>query len=145
MQDLGKSVDALGDSKEIEKARYNEVSRKLLNEPTGLAGALGSESVPLPLRGPYIYYECVVKEAVKPHMRVLDVCCGNGKFSLTAAFAGAKVIAADIAEWGVLATVKRAQMHGLKIDGVVADAEGLPFGDQTFDVVTVTFQSRPDR
>lgn len=70
---------------------------------------------------------------------VLDVAAGNGNATLAAARRFARVISTDyvpsLLEKGRL----RAQAEALPVSFQVADAEALPFGDASFDLVLSTF------
>jgi SAM-dependent methyltransferase len=70
---------------------------------------------------------------------VLDVAAGNGNASLAAARRGASVIASDYVPALLTGTLNRAAAEGLTIEAKEADAEALPFGDDSFDVVLSTF------
>jgi SAM-dependent methyltransferase len=70
---------------------------------------------------------------------VLDVAAGNGNASLAAARRGAEVTASDYVPALLEGTRARAASDGLTIETREADAEALPFGDRTFDVVLSTF------
>lgn len=78
--------------------------------------------------------------------RVLDVCCGTG--DLSAAFAHAMpqpsaVIGADFCHPMLeLASEKFASRRGAPLGFVGADAQGLPFADGSFDVVSCAFGIR---
>lgn len=67
--------------------------------------------------------------------KVLDVGAGTGRLSLDLSSAGAKVTALDVSE-EMLKVLKR---KNVRIETVVGDAESLPFGDNSFDVVTAAF------
>jgi ubiquinone/menaquinone biosynthesis C-methylase UbiE len=71
--------------------------------------------------------------------RVLDVAAGNGNASLAAARRGATVTATDYVGSLLDGTRARATANGLAIDCREADAEALPFPDDSFDVVLSTF------
>jgi len=77
--------------------------------------------------------------ALEPGTRVLDVACGSGNLSLPAARAGARVRGLDIAPNLLETARRRAQSEGLKIDFDEGDAEGLPYGDASFDCVVTMF------
>lgn len=64
--------------------------------------------------------------------RVLDCGCGAGRFTRLAADAGAVVAGIDAAE-GLIAIAAQRTPHG---DFRVAELEGLPWPDDSFDVVT---------
>ena len=71
--------------------------------------------------------------------KVLDVAAGNGNASLAAARRGAEVIATDYVDTLLDGTRRRAEADGLAVEVRVADAENLPFEDQSFDAVLSTF------
>jgi SAM-dependent methyltransferase len=66
---------------------------------------------------------------------VLDVAAGTGNASIPAAGTGAKVTASDLTPELLEAGRARAQAEGVELDWVEADAENLPFEDESFDVV----------
>lgn len=70
--------------------------------------------------------------------RVLDVACGNGNAALAAARRFAQVVGVDYQPRLLEAARKRAAAEGFDIDLREGDAEALPFGDATFDVVLST-------
>src|SRR5262245_23479131 len=65
--------------------------------------------------------------------RVLNVAAGNGNAALAAARRGADVIATDYVEELLERTRQRAAADGVPIATRTADAENLPFDDETFD------------
>src|ERR671917_1208246 len=72
---------------------------------------------------------------IGPDMTVLDVAAGTGNASIPAAQRGAKVTASDLTPELFDAGRKRAEAEGVELDWVEADAENLPFEDESFDVV----------
>ena len=68
-------------------------------------------------------------------MRVLDVAAGTGNASIPAAEKGADVTASDLTPELLDAGRARAEAAGLELEWAVADAENLPFDDESFDVV----------
>jgi SAM-dependent methyltransferase len=82
-------------------------------------------------------------------MRVLDVGAGNGNAAVEAAGAGAEVVASDFAPKQVAQGRERTEAEGLEIEWVEADAEDLPFEEDSFDAVLSVFGAmfapRPDR
>jgi SAM-dependent methyltransferase len=88
------------------------------------------ETFLLPL-GPRLVEAC----GIGPGMRVLDVAAGTGNASLPAAQAGATVTASDLTPELLEAGRRRAEGERLELDWVEADAEHLPFEDESFDVV----------
>jgi len=78
----------------------------------------------------------LVKAAgIGPGMKVLDVAAGTGNASLRAAAAGADVTASDLTPELLDAGSKVAEQQGLTLTWREADAESLPFEDDSFDVV----------
>lgn len=71
--------------------------------------------------------------------RVLDVAAGNGNATLAAARRGARVVSTDYVAQLLERGRARAQAEGLAVEFQVADAEELPFPDESFDVVLSTF------
>lgn len=85
---------------------------------------------------------------VDPSTRALDVCCGTGDISFHLAEAGAEhVTGVDFSPNMLEQARKRQRNHrdpkGRKaVDFVQGDALALPFDDDSFDVVTVSFGVR---
>lgn len=76
---------------------------------------------------------------IQPGMKVLDVACGSGNLTVVAAAKGAEVTGLDIAE-NLLATARRrAEEAGLNIKFDHGDAEAMPYGDNSFDLVMSQF------
>jgi SAM-dependent methyltransferase len=88
------------------------------------------ETFLLPL-GPRLVDAC----RIGPGIRVLDVAAGTGNASIPAAERGASVTASDLTPELFDAGRRRAEGDGLELDWVEADAEDLPFDDESFDVV----------
>jgi SAM-dependent methyltransferase len=88
------------------------------------------ETFLLPL-GPRLVEAC----AIGPAMVVLDVAAGTGNASIPAARAGADVTASDLTPELLAAGRRRAEAEGVALEWVEADAEHLPFEDESFDVV----------
>ena len=84
----------------------------------------------LPL-GPRLVEACGIQEG----MRVLDVAAGTGNASLRAAERGAQVTASDLTPELLDAGRQVAERDGLSLEWVEADAENLPFEDESYDVV----------
>ena len=72
---------------------------------------------------------------IGPGTRVLDVAAGPGNAAIPAALAGAHVTASDLTPELLEAGRARAAAAGVELDWVEADAERLPFDDESFDVV----------
>ena len=82
----------------------------------------------------------IVRQAVNPisGQKILDLAAGTGASSVAFARPGVKVIAGDFSE-GMLAVGR--ERHP-EIEFVFADATALPFGDNEFDAVTISFGLR---
>ncbi len=74
----------------------------------------------------------------QPGERILDIAAGTGTSSAALARSGATVVAVDFSP-GMIAEGRRRHPG---IEFVEADAERLPFGDEEFDVVTISFGLR---
>src|SRR6201995_1880248 len=72
---------------------------------------------------------------IRPGDRVLDVAAGSGNAAIPAASRGATVVASDLTPELLEVGANRAESFGLDIDWHVADAEGLPYDDGSFDTV----------
>src|SRR6476661_4368615 len=88
------------------------------------------ETFLLPL-GPRLVEAC----GIGPDMTVLDVAAGTGNASIPAAQAGADVTASDLTPELLQAGQVRAAAAAAKLTWAEADAEHLPFADESFDVV----------
>jgi ubiquinone/menaquinone biosynthesis C-methylase UbiE len=77
---------------------------------------------------------------VRPGDAVLDVGCGTGNAALTARRAGGDVVGVDVTRPMLALARDNAAVAGYDdISWVEGDAETLPFGDDTFDVVLSNF------
>ncbi len=102
---------------------------------TWASGDFGRVGVTLQVVG-----ESLVEAAgVNAGERVLDVAAGNGNASLAAARRFARVTSTDYVPELLEQGRRRAEADGLDIEFQVADAEALPFADDSFDVVLSTF------
>lgn len=79
--------------------------------------------------------------APAPGERILDLAAGTGTSSAAFALSGAYVVAADFSA-GMIAEGRRRYGHVPNIEFTEADATDLPFGDDSFDAVTVSFGLR---
>jgi demethylmenaquinone methyltransferase/2-methoxy-6-polyprenyl-1,4-benzoquinol methylase len=70
--------------------------------------------------------------------RILDLAAGTGTSSVALSHTGAKVIAVDFSP-GMIAEGRRKHKN---IEFIQADIEKLPFGDDEFDAVTISFGLR---
>jgi len=85
----------------------------------------------IPDLGPRLVAACGVRSG----QRVLDVAAGSGNAAVPAAATGATVTASDLTPELFEAGRAIAARHGVELDWLEADAEALPFDDNSFDVV----------
>lgn len=78
------------------------------------------------------------RAVVRPHDRVLDVCCGTGDLAVADREAGGDVTGLDFSE----RMLARARRKSDAIEWVRSDATALPFPEDAFDAVTVGFGVR---
>lgn len=69
------------------------------------------------------------------NQRLLDVGCGDGIYLVEAARCGAVASGVDISEAMLIVARRRAADAGVTVDLGFADAQALPFDDDSFDVV----------
>ncbi|MGE0216339.1 class I SAM-dependent methyltransferase [Mycolicibacterium sp.] len=85
----------------------------------------------IPALGPRLVAAC----GIGPGQTVLDIAAGSGNAAIPAAAAGAVVTASDLTPELFDAGRANAAGQGVAVDWVEADAEALPFQDNSFDVV----------
>jgi ubiquinone/menaquinone biosynthesis C-methylase UbiE len=96
----------------------------------------GSQTMSSYLQAPYIYYEQMISELIRPEHRVLELGAGAGLHTRVLLQTGAQVTASDISpnSLGLLKQQFKNVPGNLKTE--VADMESLPFDDSSFDVIT---------
>ncbi len=77
----------------------------------------------------------VAASCVRSGQRVLDVAAGSGNAAIPAAATGAVVVASDLTPELFEAGRRIAATRGVEVEWVEADAEAMPFDDDSFDVV----------
>ncbi len=89
------------------------------------------------------FWRAATTRAVAPKRfeRILDLAAGTASSSASLAASGADVVAADFSP-GMLAEGKRRHGHLPNLSFVEADAMNLPFGDDEFDAVTMSYGLR---
>jgi len=76
---------------------------------------------------------------LRPGSQVLDVAAGNGNATLAFARRWCEVISTDYVEKLLQEGQARAEAEALTVTHKIADAEDLPFEDESFDAVVSTF------
>jgi ubiquinone/menaquinone biosynthesis C-methylase UbiE len=85
----------------------------------------------IPALGPELVRAC----GIRAGDRVLDVAAGSGNAAIPAAAAGALVTASDLTPELFDAGRRIAAERGVEVEWAEADAEAMPFADNSFDVV----------
>jgi SAM-dependent methyltransferase len=81
----------------------------------------------------------VERVGVSAGQDVLDIAAGTGNAAIPAAATGAAVTASDLTPELFVAGRANAEAAGVQLEWVEADAENLPFEDESFDIVLSTF------
>ncbi len=83
--------------------------------------------------------QLVERVDVREGEKVLDIAAGTGNAAIAAAERGAEVVASDLTPELFVAGRANAAAARVELDWVEADAEALPFDDESFDIVLSTF------
>jgi SAM-dependent methyltransferase len=83
--------------------------------------------------------DLLARVGIKAGEDVLDVATGTGNIALRAAGSGAQVVGVDLTPELFETARQRASEQGVSVEWVEGDAEHLPFGDDSFDVVLSAF------
>lgn len=126
------------DDKVIEHNRYNTKSEAELKDLHNVINRNGAKAIVEYLRSPYLYYENLILNEANPHLKILDMCCGNGIHSLTVPSKGISIVCTDIAENSLIVAAERARANGLDglMEFIQADAASQPFESNYFDLIT---------
>jgi len=104
---------------------YSEINRSQLDDERKVAWL---EALEEPLNWAFPKHE--------PHnLRILDIGCGPGLFSILLARQGYRVTAADYTPNMLAEARQNAEIYGSVIEFVEADAQDLPFADESFDAI----------
>lgn len=125
------------DDKREEMERYDRRARSALDDRAPAAREFGAAAIAETLRAPYLAFEAIVGESVRPGDRVLELAAGSGLHTAALVRTGARVTATDISPSSLeLLARDVAPFVSGALETRVADMESLPFEDGSFDVVT---------
>lgn len=79
---------------------------------------------------------------LRPGQRVLDLACGTGVSTVELAKSGAYAVGADLSTGMLVQGTRTASVQHAEIPLVAGDALHLPFADEAFDAVTISFGLR---
>lgn len=82
------------------------------------------------------------KLALQPGQKLLDLCCGTGDLALEFAQHQIEVTGADFTYAMLPLARSKATKRKLNLNWSQADAQALPFPDQSFDAITIAFGIR---
>ncbi len=77
-----------------------------------------------------------------PGRRALDVCCGTGDVAFALARTGARVTGVDFSPAMLAVACERASRQAGEVEFLEGDALHLPFADDSFDAVTISYGLR---
>lgn len=77
----------------------------------------------------------------RPGQRVLDIACGTGVSSVALSVLGAEIVGADFSQ-GMIAEAQKLRGETPGVTFQIADATDLPFADEEFDAVTISYGLR---
>tara|TARA_B100000427_G_scaffold278566_1_gene248362 strand:+ start:683 stop:1507 length:825 start_codon:yes stop_codon:yes gene_type:complete len=131
------SAKNLISDKKVEKKRYELRAQNILKKNQFNSPQLGSKSIKLFLRSPYLFYEKTIRDFIKPDHEVLEIGSGFGEHTYCLLKTNAKVTATDISKDSlkVLKNVFSKYVKKKRLIVKVADMESLPFENGTFDIV----------
>jgi ubiquinone/menaquinone biosynthesis C-methylase UbiE len=120
---------------EIEKIRYNKSNKSKADKIDFTL--IGSDAVNYLYKTPYIELENILRADIKKGFKVLDLCCGDGIYSVFPLKCGATLYGIDISEVAVEIATERMKYLGYSNSCVftVGDVHHLPFEDDFFDFV----------
>ncbi len=120
----------------IELDRYDARAKtQLADFETIIETPLGSQTMPLYLQSPYIYYEERIAELIRPDHLVLELGAGVGLHTRVLLYTGAQVTASDISPNSLSLLKQKLKSVDGNLKTKVADMESLPFEDSSFDVI----------
>jgi ubiquinone/menaquinone biosynthesis C-methylase UbiE len=120
----------------IERNRYDARAKSQLAGGWLQNPPFGSQTMASYLQTPYIYYEQMISELIRPEYCVLELGAGAGLHTRVLLQTGAQVTASDISPNSLSLLKQQFKNVPGNLKTEVADMEGLPFDDSSFDVIT---------
>ena len=120
----------------IERERYDARAKSQLAGGVVVKTSFGSQTMPAYLQTPYIYYEQMISEFIRPEHRVLELGAGTGLHTRVILETGAQVTASDISPNSLNLLNQQFKIVPVNLKTEVADMESLPFDDSSFNVIT---------
>ena len=122
----------------IETNRYNQRSKKRIFENKLDLNKTGFDKEKISLSSPYLYFEKLINQYVKSNHKVLELCAGDGCYSVYIANRCNKIYSTDISSESLEIAKMRANYLGIRnINFKVMNAEKIEFKDDTFDIITM--------
>jgi ubiquinone/menaquinone biosynthesis C-methylase UbiE len=125
----------LSSNAEKEKLRYNKSNKSRTGKIDFTL--IGSEALSYLYKTPYIELENILKDNLKKGSKILDLCCGDGIYSVFPLKCGAKLYGIDISEVAIEIANERVNHLGYSENCIftIGDVHQLPFEDDFFDFV----------
>ena len=120
--------------KELERIRYDKKNLAFFSKSNIKEFKFGLESIPLPLRDPYIEYYKLISELCEKGKKVLEIGAGYGLHSKIILDNKADLIAADISKISLKVLNERFK-NSSNLKTIVCDMENIDFVENTFDLV----------
>tara|TARA_Y100000994_G_scaffold101586_1_gene83603 strand:- start:4578 stop:5360 length:783 start_codon:yes stop_codon:yes gene_type:complete len=124
---------------EIEKNRYNKRSKHKIDNLQSLNfDIVGSEQENIIFSSPYIYFENQIESHIDKNHLVLELCGGDGCYSLFTAKKCKKIYSTDISSESIeIGKIRAKKMKINNISFEVMNAEKIKYNDDMFDLVTI--------
>jgi len=124
--------------KKIEREHYDKLAKEWRQKHgEGENWQTDVESYDVDLMLSYQYFKGLIKNYIKPRMKVLDYGCGHGMHAILLAKLGAEVYGIDVSEESLKIAKERTEREGVadKTKFFNMDGENMAFKDNYFDIV----------
>jgi ubiquinone/menaquinone biosynthesis C-methylase UbiE len=120
--------------KNIERDRY-DARASLEIDWAASQLSLGSKTMPLYLRSPYLQYERLIAQNVGKSCSCLEIGAGTGMHTKALLDTGASIVISDISQISLDVVKRKFSGEYKNFETKVADIESLPFPDSSFDAI----------